>query len=143
MPIDPQERASQAAAKQRAGRAARLEPGVAYRLWEEAAHAGRPAFDPPEIETADLAPLVLTLAKWGTRDPTAAAWLDPPPEAALASARERLEASDASVETVATEAGFGSVETLRQAFRRVVGVSPTLYRVNHGRAPERGGPRRR
>jgi ATP-dependent helicase HrpB len=34
-------RASQAAAAQRAGRAARQGPGVAYRLWEEAAHAGR------------------------------------------------------------------------------------------------------
>jgi len=34
-------RASQAAAAQRAGRAARQGPGVAYRLWEEASHAGR------------------------------------------------------------------------------------------------------
>ncbi|MFX8410484.1 ATP-dependent helicase HrpB, partial [Acinetobacter baumannii] len=42
-------RASQAAAAQRAGRAARQGPGVAYRLWEEAGHAGRPAFDPPEM----------------------------------------------------------------------------------------------
>ena len=33
-------RASQAAAAQRAGRAARQGPGVAYRLWEEAAHPG-------------------------------------------------------------------------------------------------------
>ncbi|HBR85220.1 MAG TPA: ATP-dependent helicase HrpB, partial [Erythrobacter sp.] len=62
-------RASQAAAAQRAGRAARQGPGVAYRLWEEAGHAGRPAFDPPEMETADLAPLVLALAQWGTGDP--------------------------------------------------------------------------
>ncbi|MFN5780446.1 MAG: helicase-related protein, partial [Novosphingobium sp.] len=45
-------RASQAAAAQRAGRAARQGPGVAYRLWEEAAHAGRPAFEPPEILTS-------------------------------------------------------------------------------------------
>jgi ATP-dependent helicase HrpB len=58
-------RASQAAAAQRAGRAARQGPGVAYRLWEEAAHAGRAAFDPPEMLTSDLAPLALTLAQWG------------------------------------------------------------------------------
>jgi ATP-dependent helicase HrpB len=83
-------RASQAAAAQRAGRAARQGPGVAYRLWEEASHAGREAFDPPEMLTADLAPLVLALAQWGVADPTELAWLDPPPAAALATARERL-----------------------------------------------------
>ncbi|QSB43438.1 ATP-dependent helicase HrpB [Tsuneonella flava] len=83
-------RASQAAAAQRAGRAARQGPGVAYRLWEEAAHAGRPAFDPPEMLTADLAPLVLALAKWGTADPASLPWLDPPPDASLAAARGAL-----------------------------------------------------
>ncbi|MEC8771180.1 MAG: helicase-related protein, partial [Pseudomonadota bacterium] len=62
-------RASQAAAAQRAGRAARQGPGVAYRLWEEGGHGGRPPFDPPEMVTADLAPLVLSLAQWGTADP--------------------------------------------------------------------------
>jgi ATP-dependent helicase HrpB len=85
-------RASQAAAAQRAGRAARQGPGVAYRLWEEAAHPGRPAFDPPEIVTADLAPLTLSLAQWGAGDPLALPWLDPPPEAALSAAQGRLQA---------------------------------------------------
>ena len=84
-------RASQAAADQRAGRAARQGPGVAYRLWEEGGHAGRPAFAPPEIYIADLAPLLLRLAKWGNTDPSALNWLDPPPEASVASARGRLE----------------------------------------------------
>lgn len=83
-------RASQASAAQRAGRAARQGPGVAYRLWEEAAHAGRPAFDPPEIVTSDLAPLTLALAQWGNCDPAAMAWLDPPPVAALETARQGL-----------------------------------------------------
>jgi ATP-dependent helicase HrpB len=83
-------RASQAAAAQRAGRAARQGPGVAYRLWEQAAHAGRESFDPPEILTTDLAPLVLALAQWGVADPTSLAWLDPPPPAAVSAARERL-----------------------------------------------------
>ncbi len=84
-------RASQAAAAQRAGRAARQGPGGAYRLWEEAAHAGRPAFDPPEMLTSDLAPLLLALAQWGTRDPATLAWLDPPPAAALGAARQLLQ----------------------------------------------------
>ncbi len=84
-------RASQASAAQRAGRAARQGPGVAYRLWEAAAHPGRPPFDPPEMLSADLAPLVLSLAQWGAGDPAKMAWLDPPPAAAVAAARGRLE----------------------------------------------------
>ena len=85
-------RASQAAAAQRAGRAARQGPGTAYRLWEEAAHSGRPAFDPPEIVTADLTPLVLRTARWGSADPAALRWIDPPPAASVAAARGRLQA---------------------------------------------------
>ncbi len=84
-------RASQAAAAQRAGRAARQGPGVAYRLWEEAGHAGRPAYDPPEMLTADLAPLLLSLADWGTGDPAELAWLDPPPAPSIAAARGTLQ----------------------------------------------------
>ena len=85
-------RASQASAAQRAGRAARQGPGAAYRLWEEAAHPGRPAFDPPEIATADLAPLVLRTAQWGSADPAALRWLDPPTAASIAAARGQLQA---------------------------------------------------
>ncbi|MBA3863019.1 MAG: ATP-dependent helicase HrpB [Erythrobacter sp.] len=85
-------RASQASATQRAGRAARQGPGVAYRLWEEAGHAGRPEFAAPEIAQADLAPLLLRLAKWGTSDPADLAWLDTPPEASVSAARAALEA---------------------------------------------------
>lgn len=85
-------RASQAGAAQRAGRAARQGPGVAYRLWAEAAHPGRAAFDPPEMLTSDLAPLRLALAQWGAGDPAALPWLDPPPAAALAAANATLEA---------------------------------------------------
>ena len=84
-------RASQAAATQRSGRAARQGPGVAYRLWEEGGHGGRPQFDPPEIETADLSPLILKLAKWGASDPAELAWLDPPPDASVSAARGGLQ----------------------------------------------------
>ncbi|MEA1619205.1 ATP-dependent helicase HrpB [Erythrobacter sp. T5W1-R] len=84
-------RVSQASAVQRAGRAARQGPGVAYRLWEEASHKSLPEFAPPEIVSADLAPLLLRLAKWGAADPAGLAWLDPPPEASVAAARAMLE----------------------------------------------------
>jgi len=91
-------RSSQASAAQRAGRAARQGPGVAYRLWEEAGHAGRAAFDPPEMLTSDLAPLALVLAQWGAGDPGGMAWLDVPPVAAMAAARVKLESLGALVE---------------------------------------------
>jgi ATP-dependent helicase HrpB len=84
------ERASQAAVTQRSGRAARQSPGVAYRLWEEAATAGMPRFDPPEILEADLSALTLDCALWGVSDPRDLKWIDPPPEAAIAEARARL-----------------------------------------------------
>jgi ATP-dependent helicase HrpB len=84
------ERASQASATQRAGRAARQGPGVAYRLWEAAATAGLPPYDPPEILEADLSALTLDCALWGVADPRELRWLDAPPAAAVADARARL-----------------------------------------------------
>jgi transcriptional regulator GlxA family with amidase domain len=48
--------------------------------------------------------------------------------ARVESARIALETSNVSVETVARQAGFGTVETMRRAFRRRVGVSPNSYR---------------
>ncbi|MEY4269704.1 MAG: hypothetical protein RLZZ58_920 [Pseudomonadota bacterium] len=84
------ERASQAAAVQRAGRAARQGPGVAYRLWEEAASVGMPRFEPPEIHESELMPVVLDCASWGIVDPRQLNWLEPPTPAGVASARRRL-----------------------------------------------------
>jgi ATP-dependent helicase HrpB len=84
------ERASRAAVTQRAGRAARQAPGVAIRLWEEAATASLPAHDPPEILEADLSRLVLTSLLWGEADPRRLPFLDPPPKAGLDEARRRL-----------------------------------------------------
>ena len=67
------ERASRAAVTQRAGRAARQGPGIAIRLWEEAANASLLAHDPPEIFEADLSSLLLTCLLWGEADPDAPA----------------------------------------------------------------------
>lgn len=86
------ERASQASATQRAGRAARQGPGVAYRLWEAAATAGMSPFDPPEIHENDLMPVVLDCASWGIVDPRQLGWLDPPSPAAIGEAKSRLQA---------------------------------------------------
>ena len=84
------ERASRAAVTQRAGRAARQAPGIAIRLWEEAANASLAAHDPPEILEADLSSLLLTTLLWGESDPARLPFLDPPPDVAIAVARDRL-----------------------------------------------------
>src|SRR5271163_2781913 len=90
---------SQAAADQRRGRAGRLSTGDCYRIWSEGTHASLSAQTPPEILHADLAPLALELACWGSGDASSMAWLDPPPAAPLAQARDllrELEAIDAA-----------------------------------------------
>ncbi|MBB3017517.1 ATP-dependent helicase HrpB [Microvirga lupini] len=84
-------RVSRAAADQRRGRAGRTEPGVCYRLWEEAATGALEPFGRPEILSADLAPLLLDCAAWGVSDPTTLAFLDPPPAPALKEARALLQ----------------------------------------------------
>jgi transcriptional regulator GlxA family with amidase domain len=48
-------------------------------------------------------------------------------------ARIALETGDLPVEAVAEQAGFGTVETMRRAFRRRVGVSPAGYRTRFRR----------
>ncbi len=90
-------RVSRAAADQRRGRAGRTEPGVCYRLWDEAETRSLPAFARPEILEADLSRLALDLARWGARDATGLCFMDPPPAAAFAEARgllQRIQALD-------------------------------------------------
>jgi len=81
---------AQASADQRAGRAGRVAPGTAYRLWPQSKRleAARSA----EIGQAELSGLALELAAWGVRADGADTmrWLDPPPAGALAQARELL-----------------------------------------------------
>jgi ATP-dependent helicase HrpB len=81
---------SRASAQQRAGRAGRLGPGKAVRLWSEAEHTRRQEFDTAEILEADLCPLALELAAWGVPDPAALDWLDPPPAGAWNQAMDLL-----------------------------------------------------
>jgi ATP-dependent helicase HrpB len=81
---------SRASADQRAGRAGRVAPGVAYRLWPESRRLD--SSRTPEIAQAELSGLALELAAWGVgADVEALSWLDPPPAGALAQARELLQ----------------------------------------------------
>ena len=81
---------SQASADQRAGRAGRVAPGTAYRLWPQSKRleSARRA----EISHAELSGLALELAAWGvtTSNTDALPWLDVPPSGALAQARALL-----------------------------------------------------
>jgi ATP-dependent helicase HrpB len=82
-------RVSRASADQRRGRAGRLGPGVCYRLWRESENLA--AAGTPEIMAADLADMVLELARWGATAPDALQWLDTPPAAAFDQARTLLQ----------------------------------------------------
>ncbi|MEN0040472.1 MAG: ATP-dependent helicase HrpB, partial [Pseudomonadota bacterium] len=83
-------RASKASITQRAGRAGRLRPGRAVRLWREQQTKALPTHTSPEIANADLSALLLNLVEWGVRDPTQLRWLDTPPAPAIAEARALL-----------------------------------------------------
>ncbi|MGB7371824.1 ATP-dependent helicase HrpB [Erythrobacter sp.] len=123
--------ASRAASDQRAGRAARQGPGTAYRLWEEGGHLGRPEFAPPEIETADLADLTLTLARRGTSDPGDLRWLDPPPPASLAAARS-------SLQSIGAIDGEGRITAWGEALAQLPMAPDQAAAVLHGARADRG-----
>jgi ATP-dependent helicase HrpB len=83
-------RVSRSSAEQRRGRAGRTEPGVCFRLWDEAATRGLVSHQRPEILEADLTGFALDLARWGARSTGTLALLDQPPAGAFAEARKVL-----------------------------------------------------
>ncbi len=80
---------SRASTDQRAGRAGRTAPGVAYRLWSKLEQGTRRAHLDAEITAVDLAGLALELAAWGT-PADRLRWADPPPPRALQQGGELL-----------------------------------------------------
>ncbi|MHA5053507.1 ATP-dependent RNA helicase [Streptomyces sp. SD15] len=126
-------RASQAAGRQRAGRAGREAPGRVYRCWSEAEDARLTRFPAPEIKVADLTAFALQAACWGDPDATGLALLDPPPGGAMAAARAVLSA-------------VGAVDSAGRATERGVrmsrlGLHPRLGRALLDAAPEIGADR--
>lgn len=96
---------SKASADQRAGRAGRTAAGVCLRLWEERAHAHRPAFDQPEIQRVDLAAPVLQLWSWGETDVLAFPWYETPSQSAVETALAVLRRLGAIEDGAMTEIG--------------------------------------
>ena len=81
---------SRASADQRSGRAGRVRPGVAYRLWSRMEDSTRLPHLPAEITQVDLCGPALEIAAWGT-PADALSLLDPLPPKSLASAHETLQ----------------------------------------------------
>ncbi|MFF7736786.1 ATP-dependent helicase HrpB [Streptomyces sp. NPDC007984] len=114
-------RASQAAGRQRAGRAGREAPGAVYRCWAEAEDARLPRHPSPEIKVADLTAFALQVACWGDPEASGLALLDGPPGGAMAAAREVL-------------AAVGAVDSAGRATQRGVALSRLGLHPRLGRA---------
>ncbi|MFJ5994475.1 ATP-dependent helicase HrpB [Streptomyces sp. NPDC092370] len=114
-------RASQAAGRQRAGRAGREAPGAVYRCWAEAEDARLPRYPSPEIKVADLTAFALQVACWGDPDASGLALLDGPPSGAMAAARDVLTA-------------VGAVDSAGRATERGVRLSRVRVHPRLGRA---------
>jgi ATP-dependent helicase HrpB len=120
-------RASQAAGRQRAGRAGREAPGAVYRCWAEAEDARLPRFPAPEIKVADLTAFALQVACWGDPGASGLALLDAPPSGAMAAARGVL-------------AAVGAVDSGGRATSRGVQLARLGLHPRLGRALLDSGP---
>jgi ATP-dependent helicase HrpA len=83
---------ARAGCDQRAGRAGRTQPGVCYRLYDEADFLQRPAYTVPEILRSSLEPVLLALKGIGLKDDAIRAlpFLNRPSPALWDDARDRL-----------------------------------------------------
>ncbi|GAA2629286.1 hypothetical protein GCM10009863_50720 [Streptomyces axinellae] len=114
-------RVSRAGADQRAGRAGREAPGVAFRCWPRGEDAGRPREASPEITVADLTAFALQAACWGDPGAAGLALLDVPPRGAMTAAHDTLRAVGA-----VDEAGRATARGGRMAR---LGLHPRLARA--------------
>ena len=114
-------RESRASAEQRAGRAARLGPGVAVRCWAAEDWAGMAAESTPEAEVADLTSAVLRLAAWGSTRGSGMIWADPLPTAGV----------DRAVEVLRWLGALDERERITELGRRLVAI-PVDPRIARG-----------
>jgi ATP-dependent helicase HrpA len=79
----PVEEISQSSANQRAGRAGRLGPGIAIRLYAEEEFENRPRFTQPELQRANLAEVILRMKAFGLGEIETFPFLNPPVSASI------------------------------------------------------------
>ncbi len=115
------ERVTLDSADQRAGRAARLGPGLVRRLWH--AHDRLRPSREPDIARVDLAGPALDLLAWGA-NPWTFEWFEAPPEEALARALEVL----ARLGAVTGDARAPALTALGRRLQRLP-VHPRLARI--------------
>ncbi|HVR74945.1 MAG TPA: ATP-dependent helicase C-terminal domain-containing protein, partial [Planctomycetota bacterium] len=115
-------RVSKHSAEQRSGRAGRLGPGRALRLWTLAEHAALPDDEAPEVRRVDLASTVLELRAWGVTDPAAFQWFEAPEPAAL-------ERAEALLEALGATAGAGGALTAEGRLLLAIPAHPRLARL--------------
>lgn len=116
--------ASRTSLEQRAGRAARLGPGRAVRVFPESDVAHLPAVAAPEIMAADLTDTALLLAVWGTPAGIGLSWLTPPPAESMTQAVDILQALDL-VDRAGHPTALG-----RRVARMPIGVRPARALVD-------------
>ena len=119
---------SEAAATQRAGRAGRVAPGTAVRLWSETEKLA--AHTPPGIAVEDLTSVALQLAACGFADlddVNRLSWLDVPPTTSMQEAHSLLVALGALRNT--TEHRSGATDSLVES-----SGNGALQLTPHGRA---------
>jgi ATP-dependent helicase HrpB len=114
-------RASLATGGQRAGRAGREAPGAVYRCWAQFEDARARPMPTPEIMQADLTSFALQVACWGAPGARGLALPDPPPDGAMAAARDVL-------------SSLGAVDAEGRATRRGVRIARTGLHPRLGRA---------
>jgi ATP-dependent helicase HrpB len=88
------QKVSKAEATQRAGRAGRLSPGVAYKMWTRGEEGALAPYPPAEIEAGDLTGFSLELAVWGA-EAAELSFVTPPHPGRLEEARSVLRLLDA------------------------------------------------
>jgi ATP-dependent helicase HrpB len=117
---------SRDSADQRAGRAGRTEPGVAYRMWSKIEHGSRPPHRAAEISAVDLSGLALEVAAWGT-PVERLTFPDPPPQRAWKEGLALLRTLGASGEDGRlTALGRRMVELpLHPRLARIVATTPS------------------
>lgn len=125
------EPASLATVAQRQGRAGRTQPGVCIRVWNQADEISRKPFPLPEIQEADLAPLVLDLAVWGVTDPATLSWLTPPPPGSFQGGQALLKRLGL-VDSLGRVTGHGREAALLPLHPRLGHMVLTAKRLNLG-----------